>query len=86
MRGEKMRNTNRFQIGNKTENRMNFQRGNFTVEYILLFAAMLGGLVLMFTFIQQSMKGRFRSAVEAFSGGRQFQPSGEHKTVINIIK
>lgn len=69
----------------KSKQRLRCSAG-FMLEYLLVSVAILGGLLLMFTFLRQSISGRFKSTADVFGAGRQYEYQQPHQTDISVVE
>ena len=80
-----MNKTRQYSHKGKSKNsRSNWLRGVSTLEMILLSVALMAGLMAMYPIVQQSMAGRMKETVDAFSQGRQFEPYGTNRTNVTF--
>jgi len=49
-------------------------KGIITVEYGILIAVLVTALLAMFLYLRLAICGRWRSAIDRYSGGRQYYP------------
>ncbi|MEW6008969.1 MAG: hypothetical protein AB1629_04965 [Candidatus Omnitrophota bacterium] len=59
------------------------KRALLALESILVLAVILIGLIAMSVIVRQRISGRYRIAADAIGAGRQYEPYGGHKTVID---